>query len=125
MVPEEKIDLSTENRVLMSEAVPKPADVEPATNESVPVRSWLASGDSAAGAVEPASSIRRMGRLEAERSTHFQSSSSVALAPRNGGNWMASNSPLSLRSTITLLPACNPTRSRSAGRNDGEYAFML
>ena len=45
--------------------------------------------------------------------------------PRMAGIWIASNRPLSLRSTSTLLPGRNPTRSRSAGRNDGEYALML
>src|SRR6266849_6710025 len=85
----------------MSEALPKPPEAEPAKNERVPFRSWLGPADS--GATEPSSSTRRIGRLEAERSTHFQSSSSLA-APRNAGSWIASNSPLSLRSTIALLP---------------------
>ena len=39
IVPEEKIERSTENTVLMSEALPKPPEAEPATNERVPLRS--------------------------------------------------------------------------------------
>ena len=74
------------------------------------------------GANEPSSNMRKIGRLEAERSTHFQSSSSAAA---HGASWIASKSPLSFRLTMTLLPARRPTRSRKAGRNEGAEAFTL
>ena len=69
----------------MSEALPKPPEAEPATNDSEPFTSWRSSPVSEDGAGEPSSSIRNIGRFEAERSTHFQSSSSVE-ASRNGGS---------------------------------------
>src|SRR5881392_3467772 len=113
IVPEEKIDFSTAN----------PPEGEPATNDSVPFRSRLLCSEFAAVTAVPSGSMRRIGRLALERSTHFQSSSSPG--PRIGPIWMASNSVFSVTFTTTLAPARRATRSRNAGKNEGALTFKL
>src|SRR5207247_5575923 len=76
IVPEEKIDFSTANPVFISDVLPNPPEGEPATNDSVPFRSRLLCSEFAAVTAVPSGTMRRIGRLALERSTHFQSSSS-------------------------------------------------
>ena len=123
IVPEEKIDFSTANPVFISDVLPNPPEGEPATNDSVPFRSRLLCSEFAAVTAVPSGSMRRIGRLALERSTHFQSSSSPG--PRIGPIWMASNSVFSVTFTTTLAPARRATRSRNAGKNEGALTFKL
>src|SRR5262249_53552898 len=121
-VPAENIDFSTAKPVLTSEALPKPSEPDPATKESVPFRSWRSLPDSE-DANEPSSRTRRIGRFAVDRSTHFQSSSSVG--PRNGASWIASNKVFNVTLRTTLLPARKPIRSRNAGRNEGADTLIV
>src|SRR3989442_10389583 len=75
IVPEEKIDFSTANPVFISDVLPNPPpEGEPATNERVPFRSRSLCSEFAAVTAVPSGSMRRIGRLALDRSTHFQSS---------------------------------------------------
>src|SRR5579863_4017353 len=123
IVSEEKIDFSMEKPVLTSDGLPYPSDADPARNDSVPFSSPWPFPDSTATAVELGSTIRRMGRLDTERSTHFQSSSSAP--PCAGEIWMASNSVFKVTFTMVLTPPCSPTCSRRAGRKAGAETLIL
>src|SRR5947209_7416004 len=122
MRPVENIDFSTENPVLISEVLPYPCEAAPATNESLPVTSWLSLSEEATTAV-PSSNIRSIGRLEADLSTHFQSSSE--LWGRPGASWTASKRVLRVTLMTLEAPALKPIRSRKDGRNEGAETLTV
>src|ERR1700722_4153557 len=76
IVSEEKMDFSIEKPVLISDALPNPSAGDPARNDRVPLISRSPLADSTPPS-EGGSTNRRIGRLDTERSTHFQSSSSA------------------------------------------------
>src|SRR5689334_6430295 len=102
------MDFSTLKSVLMSAPLPYPAEEAPAMKETAPFSCLFFASLEARTAV-PSLRRRRIGRLEAERKTHFQSSSSPE--EFDVANWMASKSVVRVRLTVVLPPAFSPTCS--------------
>src|SRR5271154_6533925 len=116
IVSAEKIERSSENPVLKSDALPKPSAAEPARNDRVPRKSRSPFCPSPPNLADGSSTSLRIGRLDTERNTHFQSSASAG--PRTGATLITSNKVLSVRLTMTRAPGRIPTPSFKVGRKE-------